>query len=293
MGKKLKLVLNLSIADIYNFKENKESEERILYPGTLPIKVDVVGNPFQTLSILKDTSTDVNIKVKNKPPDVGLFQVPKGISNTESESWITPTQLGTQVKTSNIINKVFTYNDANTIYDLTDYSFTDSVCWWCCYPLPIHCIPIGMPLKYNEITKKFSVKGIFCSFNCCLAYTEQCSSKPDTSSLLYYMYKKCITNYTVFEKFAQAPPRETLVKFGGCVSIDEYRESFKSVSLLNISEYPLIHKPFEINKSNMTLQKKNKSNFKQEQKDIQLATTKPASKPKIKGNILNMLNISD
>ena len=94
-------------------------------------------------------------------------------------------------------------------------------CLWCCYPF--NNFPFALPIKY--INDKFFVFGNFCSPECAAAYNFESNEESDEIwdrySLLNILYKKDIDGMEVTIKLA--PPRLTLRKFGGKLSIDEFR----------------------------------------------------------------------
>jgi len=94
-----------------------------------------------------------------------------GISNEQK-----PKQYETMIKTEHISVKMYSccneYNQKKEIPAKTDIN-----CWWCRYPIPEEIHPLGCPVKYvkkdlhkgvNE--EHFETDGIFCSFNCVMAY---------------------------------------------------------------------------------------------------------------------------
>jgi len=73
----------------------------------------------------------------------------------------------------------------------------DINCWWCCHLFDT--IPIGLPVDYGKNygdkynTKKFRVKGVFCSFACMISYMEDDKTyfnKSNIKTLISYLYKK-------------------------------------------------------------------------------------------------------
>jgi hypothetical protein len=111
-------------------------------------------------------------------------------------------------------------------------------CWWCCHSFD--SVPIGIPLNYNSKINKFITKGIFCSFGCMQAYKKNeniiCSD-----DLIRYLYKK-LTGITVLDKdyLKCAPPRIVLKRFGGIMTIEEFREASSRDKIYKMVEYPLI-----------------------------------------------------
>lgn len=92
-------------------------------------------------------------------------------------------------------------------------------CWHCANHFENE--PFGLPEKYYGET--FYVFGNFCSLNCALKYNHDLHDHKvdDRSSLLYRMYAMMYENPS--DVIIPAPPRETLIEFGGCYTIEEFR----------------------------------------------------------------------
>ena len=115
---------------------------------------------------------------------------------------------------------------------------TDVLCWWCCHSF--NTIPLGLPEEYDIKTKKFRVKGIFCSFPCMLAYNNEMWKKNGYKKyLIKHLYSK-ITGNPINTHIKSAPPRCCLKKFGGEMSIDEFRTtSDDNTKVYKLVEYPM------------------------------------------------------
>jgi len=141
---------------------------------------------------------------------------------------------------------------------------TGTCCFWCRHAFD-H-IAIGCPLRYvssdvykectSEITKEkytifqkitpktreklgetfSSVKkeyyvtdGIFCSFNCCLAFIRDKCPSPEyggSETLLKKMYVRCFSVGS--PEITAAPSWRLLREYGGFMTIDEFRHSFST-----------------------------------------------------------------
>jgi hypothetical protein len=118
---------------------------------------------------------------------------------------------------------------------------TNICCWWCTHNF--ECLPTFMPEKFSD--NKFYVSGCFCSFNCAGAYNLNINDSKvwERYSLLkqlYYMINKDkIVNITDIE-INIAGPRELLEKFGGPMTITEYRKNSKILG----REYHKLIPPF-------------------------------------------------
>lgn len=115
---------------------------------------------------------------------------------------------------------------------------TDVCCWWCCHTFDN--VPIGNPEKYDVSIEKFQVKGVFCSFSCLIAYRKENEQKYClTQYLVNYMYKKFTGTFLLDNHLTPAPPRCSLKMFGGVLSIDEFRNSFKENKMFRMINYPM------------------------------------------------------
>lgn len=147
---------------------------------------------------------------------------------------------------------------------------TDINCFWCRHKFDNP--PVGCPINYvssilykkyySELTKDtYSIKGpitpemqklikncnqiddknfyltdgIFCSFNCCLAFieNESCSLYENSKNLLYQYF------YTFFDEnivIEPAPSWRLLKNYGGHLSIKQYRKNFNTIVYNNLNE---------------------------------------------------------
>ena len=86
---------------------------------------------------------------------------------------------------------------------------------------------------------KYITYGIFCSYNCTMAYIfdKNLINPWEQFSLLKLLYKESNLNSNCEIKCA--PPKEILKEFGGSVSIEDYRKSF----ICNDIEYRYLTPP--------------------------------------------------
>lgn len=162
------------------------------------------------------------------------------------------------------------------ILSLTDFSSGQEYhCFWDHHPISAGTDPIGCPIRFvpdkttrtylSEITKdKFTVKesmlkgqqlpiefdmkieknnyyetdGIFCSFNCCLAFirkNKKESMYKDSELLLHQIHNEYFGHCTISE----APDWRILKEYGGPIDIDSFRTNFSKV----VYDYKGIYKP--------------------------------------------------
>lgn len=132
---------------------------------------------------------------------------------------------------------------------------TNILCWWCCHSFDT--IPIPSVVKYDYITKKYHLKGIFCSWECSKAYT---LTNSKNTSYLYRLYRDWTGDYKFDIK--SAPSRIVLKCFGGYMDIDEYRSSSQQDRKISISsDFNMDYVNQEILEVYKTLEKKKKTNF--------------------------------
>jgi len=111
---------------------------------------------------------------------------------------------------------------------------TDICCWWCCHQFDTR--PMLLPLKYNSVKDEFICKGVFCSFSCTKAYI---SNMNNVNCIVMMQNLKLMSKrmgYSLYDRILSAPPRETLKKFGGYMTIDEFRKKSKDHLKVTIME---------------------------------------------------------
>ncbi len=107
-------------------------------------------------------------------------------------------------------------------------------CWHCCFPF--NNTPIPYPENYHN--GKFKCKGVFCSFNCVLAWHLQYHG--GSTSLIYYLRKKW-HGKEMLSPIKPAPPKEVLNIFGGPLTIQEFRLNFEMpTETINILKHPIV-----------------------------------------------------
>jgi len=130
----------------------------------------------------------------------------------------------------------------NVITDSTWPKKTNVCCWWCCHPF--ENTPCTLPVRYNEYTKRYTLTGIFCSWNCTRAYNMEKNDhrSNERSELITFLVKQLSSiKDSIFIK--KAPPRQSLKMFGGNMNINEFRNSFSSINSyhLNLLNYVYIY----------------------------------------------------
>jgi hypothetical protein len=316
MPKILYLDLNISKSEILSFDEQFQEKNGNLdnfnsfYPDPSDIK------PIQPIEYYEETIVSNNDKqfLPSKSRDFNFI---------DKNSFLTKISLtdSGNFEKINIYNSQFVYDlnedihkITNNIKEIHNKASIDSCCWWCCHDLDINKPPIPLPVKYDDIKKTFKCRGVFCSFNCCLSYSVR--FREGSTSLVYYLYKRMYGLKVNEIDLKRAPPRETLQKFGGFLSIDAYRSSFENKTKYEIVEYPIIYISSEIretcvinilnkntndnainmntNSSSNSMNNSHTLISKYNQSSSDILDIKPTKKkPKRQKNILSMLQIEE
>src|SRR5205807_878533 len=105
-----------------------------------------------------------------------------------------------------------------TIADLSDNSYSDE------YSDYNANEELVKKLKEKYEDKKYHVYGCFCSYNCVAAYNMDIDDYKvwDRLSLIKKLYKDVFGND---KELAMAPPRQALIKFGGILTIEDFRKN--------------------------------------------------------------------
>lgn len=99
---------------------------------------------------------------------------------------------------------------------------TDICCHHCCHPF--EGLPVGLPIRYNDRKNRMVLRGVYCSVRCCLGANQELQ---DTRALVRPMWirymAKMLYGISLKTEIRPAPPRRTLRKFGGCLTLEEFR----------------------------------------------------------------------
>jgi hypothetical protein len=111
---------------------------------------------------------------------------------------------------------------------------TNIACWWCTYNFDT--LPCFIPERYYN--SAFYVFGNFCSYDCAAAYNIDLRDYKvsDRNSLIKKLY---LTIKGTSDEIPVAPKREVLEKFGGPLTIEEYRKVSRGIN----KEYKLLLPP--------------------------------------------------
>jgi hypothetical protein len=159
-------------------------------------------------------------------------------------------------KNDNIISMKNQHHHMNTrkIHEINNFFNTEHthntnqarVCFWCTEPF--QSIPIGLPFRVihdrssDSSDIKFCVYGYFCSFGCAGSYNFSLgdSQMNERFVMLNRLHDMIYNQSPVYKPLCLAPPRETLIKFGGFLTIEEFRKKSQNDVQYNIIIPPLM-----------------------------------------------------
>lgn len=140
-------------------------------------------------------------------------------------------------------------NDNNKFKKNENHS--NVACFWCCHDFVNN--PWGVPQRYNLENDTFICFGNFCSPNCTISYINEKygynTNKWEYISLLNFMYYKAFNTDDII---IPAPERYCLQKFGGRLTIEEFR-----MLTLNNNKLYYVNFPICLNIMPVLQQKKN------------------------------------
>ena len=129
----------------------------------------------------------------------------------------------------------------------------DAHCWWCRHKIPEDCHPLGLPVKIDYINQKYKgdincekiyhCDGSFCSFNCMVAYSRDNShifKYKQSGSFITLMYREIFGKDCWITKIENAPSWKLLKEYGGCLTIQEFRNSFNKVKFIEKQNFDIL-----------------------------------------------------
>lgn len=150
-------------------------------------------------------------------------------------------------------------------------------CWYCCHPFST--APVGIPEKLiNDGTDRwtFQLYGNFCSYNCASRYlnphgdnlddyasiesnfdlirSDEKSEQMQLLELLCHIE----TDKDIADKIKLAPPRLSLKRFGGKLTIEEFRQNFNHHMEYHVFKSPLVPISYELEESSGGTKQDNK-----------------------------------
>jgi hypothetical protein len=194
--------------------DNTNYEKESIAFGNLSITVHANKDISNTLKIKDSIFKNIDTTKKSSICKIELEN--SDIDDSESE---TEYNYKSKNKTK---NKTVKYH--KDIYTTeTELSRTDVYCYNCCHPF--YNKPFTLPVDFEPTLRRYKVFGNFCSPNCAKRYAIDdkilCNKVHILSQMCREMYN---ASYTI----KPAPSKFLLRCFGGKLSIDQFRNNFKS-----------------------------------------------------------------
>jgi len=203
---------------MYATWDNAEAQILPRFPQKLPGSNTFAGQVGSEIQSVSSTPRDIGLYNLNVP-SVSLDENPDIPTADPSED-----ENSSDVK-FRLLDAMCEFADANR---RKEWPRSTSVwCRWCC--APFSGPPVSVPRW--KIKDTFFVLGCYCSYSCAAAHlffrgdiTDD--DKWESYNLLHLLRKK-ILNINSTKKIPLADPQELLQKFGGHLSVEEFRERYK------------------------------------------------------------------
>lgn len=111
---------------------------------------------------------------------------------------------------------------------------TGVCCWYCTHPFDT--APICLPSRYDDKMKVFYVFGVFCTWGCAKRFNieRETHTASISATLLTLLRHRLIGQGAAMDPVRYsikcAPNRNTLVRFGGSMAIEEFRDGLQSLT---------------------------------------------------------------
>lgn len=135
-----------------------------------------------------------------------------------------------------IIQLFSTIGDNGNIKEIT--RMKGCHCWYCKLSLSYNQQALCIPTKY--IDNKFYGEGLFCSFNCIVAYMREYSHiirYKNTAGLIPLLYYKLTNIECRLIDITPSPDWRLLSMFGGPLTSEEYKKAIQVYDFTNTNQY--------------------------------------------------------
>lgn len=112
----------------------------------------------------------------------------------------------------------------------------NKICFWCCHE--VGPMMYGMPIRYDALSKSFTMYGNFCSLECAAAHNFSVHLGSDRAWEIHSWIQMLGKRYGFKEPIRPAPSRYLLNMFDGPLSIDEFRSAHKGQARTFVMNIP-------------------------------------------------------
>lgn len=120
-----------------------------------------------------------------------------------------------------------------------------SHCWFCRHTVPMDWHPVGLPIKHRYVVNdtgqkidQFDCEGVFCSFNCCIAYLNEHIEYryKDSAVLVAMLYRKIFNQPKMITNIMPSPSWKLLKEYGGHLHIEDYRKCIQFIEYKSMQQ---------------------------------------------------------
>lgn len=170
---------------------------------------EIFSDRIESKKIVSKNITPSNISKGKKEEEYYLNHEIKVLNNELNSIKVNFQEVSVEMNNTKI-------NTVNSVHLETNIN-----CWWCCHEFTN--TPFVLPIK--KVNNCINAVGCFCCAECATSWNFYSDKRNDdiweSYSLLNLLYRKYLNGNILKIKFA--PPRESLIKFGGTLTIEDFR----------------------------------------------------------------------
>ncbi len=206
---------NSSERNMFTMKDDSDNEENYKKES-----IKLIDSLSETENNSSENSNEYDMKtllIELKKKDQLIKKLKNQLVNQKQSQQINETiPLFTKDANKKLVNlKLFDINnDGKPIV----VEKTNIACWWCSYNFDT--MPCFIPDRY--INGKFYVFGCFCTYSCAMKYNINMGDYRSTTRTCL-MKDLCNTIFGNSQMVIEAPEKEILQKFGGPMTIEDFR----------------------------------------------------------------------
>lgn len=209
--------------------ESDEEDNKIITNDAIDnLKYEQESVAFGNLSITIHANKDINNTVKIKDSILKTLDLDKKSSickieleNSDIDESESDGEYISKSKSKNVNKSIKYHKDIYTSEQ--ELSRTDVYCYNCCHSF--YNKPFTLPVDYEPNLKRYKVFGNFCSPNCAKRYA---MDDKILYTKVHILSQMCREMYDASYTIKPAPSKFLLRCFGGKLSIEEFRNNFKS-----------------------------------------------------------------
>lgn len=208
--------------EFLNYKPDVTLPYAYTEEDTFSVRPEEVSKPDETIQESEDEEPGTDGTVVRDPPVQNDFvSAPAAADTDDGTSYAT--------RVTSVLRDIERKSNED------EWPLSTSVsCYWCCHPF--EGPPMGLPVKAFSSGDGFYVTGCFCSLSCASAFNLEGRESHDTVCERQAMLSELSRLIHGNQDVRGAPDWRALLKFGGYMSIDQFRafSSEPKVLLTNV-----------------------------------------------------------